>query len=162
MPAKFLIILAALLLVTAGCGKKNADSKTSGFGVTTEKKGDTVTLEAKGLNGNPGMKAVASEKGVPLPENFPKDVPLFKDALVTMATTMGDMLQVKTTFKAPVEEGMRFYEEKMKGDGWEISVMKMEGANMVTGKKAQRQCSVIFSTEDKVTVAVIMTAGAGK
>jgi hypothetical protein len=162
MPTKPLILLSALLLLTAGCGKNNVDYKTSQSGVTVEKKGDTVSLEAKGMNGNPGMKAVSSEKGVPLPENFPKDVPLFKDALVTVATTMGDMLQVKTTFKAPLEEGMKFYEEKMKSEGWVISVMKMEGANMVTGKKGNRQCSVMFSTEDKVTVAVIMAPVAGK
>lgn len=61
-----------------------------------EQKGAVASLEFKGKDGNPGMKSVASEKGVPLPENFPKDVPLFKDALVTLATTMGDMLQVKT------------------------------------------------------------------
>jgi hypothetical protein len=161
MPTKLLILLSALLLVTAGCGKKNADYKTSGFGVTTEKKGDTVSMEYKGKDGAV-LKGSSSEKGVPLPENFPKDVPIFKDALVTMATTIGEMLQVKTTFKAPLEEGMKFYEEKMKADGWEMSVMKMEGMNVVTGKKGKRQCTVMFSTEDKVTVAVIMTPVAGK
>lgn len=162
MPTKLLVLLAALLLVTAGCGKKNSDYKTNGFGVTTEKKGDTVSLEAKGAGGSPGLKAVASEKGVPLPENFPKDVPLFKDALVTLATTLGDNLQVKTTFKAPVDEGMKFYEEQMKSQGWEVSVMKMEGMNMVTGKKGPRQCSVMFSQENKQTVAVLMVPVAGK
>ncbi len=162
MPTKLLLLLSALLLVATGCSKKNTDYKTSQSGVTVEKKGDTVSLEAKGTGGNPGMKAVSSEKGVPLPENFPHDVPLFKDALVTVATTLGDMLQVKTTFKAPLEDGMRFYEVQLKSEGWAVSVMKMEGANMVTGNKGQRQCSVMFSTEDKVTVAVIMAPVAGK
>lgn len=161
MPTKFLIPLAALLLVTAGCGKKTSQKTTAG-GVTVEQKGDVTSLEIKGQDGNPGMKVTASEKGVPLPANFPKDIPIFKDALITLATTMGDMLQVKTTFKAPLDEGMKFYEEKMKTDGWETNVMKMEGMNMVTAKKGQRQCTVMFSTEDKVTVAVIMTPAEGK
>jgi len=161
MLAKFLIPLAVLLLLTAGCGKKTSQ-KTSVGGVTVEQKGDVASMEFKGKAGEPGMKAVASEKGVPMPDNFPKDIPIFKDALVTLATTMGDMMQVKTTFKASIEEGMKFYEEKMKADGWEVSVMKMEGMNMVTAKKGPRQCTVMFATEDKVTAAVIMAPVEGK
>lgn len=161
MPTKLLILLSALLLVTAGCGKKTS-RKTSVGGLTVDQKGDVTSMEFKGKDGEPGMKATASEKGVALPDGFPKDVPLFKDALVTMANTMGEMLQLKTTFKAPLEEGMKFYEEKLKSEGWEVSAMKMEGANMVTGKKGKRQCTVMFSTEDKMTVAVIMVPVEGK
>lgn len=161
MPTKFLVLLVALSLVTAGCGKKTTQKTTVG-GLTVEQKGDTTSFEFKGKDGEPGMKSAASEKGVPMPGNFPKDVPIFKDALITVATTMGDMLQVKITFKAPIEEGMKFYEEKMKTDGWEVSVMKMEGMNMVTGKKGQRQCTVMFAIEDKLSTAVIMVPVAGK
>lgn len=161
MQTKYLIPLAALLLLTAGCGKKTSQ-KTSAGGLTVEQKGDVTSMEFKGKAGEPGLKSAASEKGVPLPGNFPKDIPIFKDALITLATTMGDMMQVKTTFKASIEEGMKFYEEKMKADGWEMNVMKMEGMNMVTAKKGQRQCTVMFSTEDKVTAAVIMAPVEGK
>jgi hypothetical protein len=161
MTTKYLIPLAALLLLTAGCGK-NTSQKTSAGGLTVEQKGDVTSLEFKGQAGEPGMKSAASEKGVPLPGNFPKDIPIFKDALVTVATTMGDMLQVKTTFKGSIEEGMKFYEENLKREGWEVSVMKMEGMNTVTGKKGQRQCMVMLSLEDKVSVAVIMAPVAGK
>lgn len=159
MPSKFLILLAALSLVTAGCGKKTTQ-KTSVGGVTVEQKGDVATIEAKGQGG--AMKMISSEKGVPLPAELPKDVPIFKDALVVSAFITGEVMQVQTKFKASLEEGMKFYEEKLKADGWETSVMKMEGANMVIGKKGQRQCTVIFSTEDKLTVASISTNVAGK
>lgn len=161
MPSKFLILLAALSLVTAGCGKKTTQ-KTSVGGVTVEQKGDVASVEIKGQAGEPGLKAVASENGVPLPAELPKDVPIFKDALVVSALIAGEVMQVQTKFKASLEEGMKFYEEKLKADGWETSVMKMEGANMVIGKKGQRQCTVIFSTEDKLTVASISTNVAGK
>ena len=161
MPTKYLIPFAALLLIAASCSKKDADYKTSGYGVTTEKKGDTVSMEYKGKDGVV-LKGSSSEKGVPLPENFPKDVPLFKDALVTSANTIGDNMQVQTKFKAPLDEGLKFYEEKMKGEGWEVTVMKMEGMNMVTGMKGKRQCSVMFSMEGKTCVAVIMTPATGK
>jgi hypothetical protein len=161
MNTKLLLSLAALSLLLAGCSKKTSQ-KTSVGGVTVEQKGDVASVEFKGKDGEPGIKSVASEKGVPRPAELPKDVPLFKDALITVANTIGDQMQVQTTFKAPLEEGMKFYEEKMKADGWEVSVMKMEGANMVIGKKGPRQCTVIFSTEDKLTVAVISTPVAGK
>jgi hypothetical protein len=161
MPTKLLVLLVALLLVTAGCGKKTSQKTTAG-GVTVEQKGEVTTLEAKGPNGQPGIKAVTSEKGVPRPAELPKDVPIFKDALIVSAFIAGEVMQVQTTFKAPIAEGMKFYEEKMKADGWEVSVMKMEGANMVIGKKGPRQCTVIFSTEDKLTNATISTPVAGK
>ena len=108
------------------------------------------------------MKLTGGENGVPLPENFPKDVPLFKDALVFTAMTAGDTLQVGLSFKASLEEGMQFYEEKLKSEGWEVSAIKMEGVNMLMGKKDQRQCTIRFSKEDKLTVAVISTPVAGK
>jgi hypothetical protein len=58
---------------------------------------------------------------------------------------------------------MQFFQDKLKSEGWTIAnVTKMEGVNMVTAKKGSRQCSVMFSTEDKLTVAVIMTSVAGK
>jgi hypothetical protein len=161
MPAKLLLLLAALLLVTAGCGKKTSQKTTAG-GVTVEQKGEVTTLEAKGPDGQPGIKAVSSEQGVPRPAELPKDVPLFKDALIISSFIAGEVMQVQTKFKAPLEEGMKFYEEKLKSDGWTVSVTKMEGANMVIGRKGQRQCTVMFSTEDKLTVAVIMTPVAGK
>ncbi|MDI1320786.1 MAG: hypothetical protein PSW75_11440 [bacterium] len=161
MPTKLLILLSALLLVTAGCGRKSSQKTTVG-GVTVEQKGDDATVEFKGKDGEPGMKIMSNEKGGVLPAEFPKDVPIFKDALVVSAYIAGDAMQVQTTFKAPLEEGMKFYEEKMKVDGWEVSVMKMEMMNMVTAKKGQRQCTVMFSTEDNLTVASISTNVAGK
>jgi hypothetical protein len=161
MPTKLLVLLSALLLVTTGCGKKTSQ-KTSAGGVTVEQKGDVATMEYKGKAGEPGMKIVTSEKGVPIPAEFPKDVPIYKDALVISAYIAGDVMQVQTKFKAPLEEGMKFYEEKLKSDGWTVSVTKMEGANMVIGKKGPRQCTVMFSTEDKLTVAAIMTPVEGK
>jgi len=159
MYSKILIPLAVLMLVTAGCGKKTSQKTTVG-GVTVEQKGDVATVEAKGQGG--AIKMTSSEKGMPRPAELPKDVPLFKDALVISAFSTGDVMQVQTKFKAPLEEGMKFYEEKLKSEGWAVSVMKMEGANMVVGKKGERQCTVMFSTEDKLTVAVISTPVAGK
>lgn len=161
MQTKYLIPFAALLLVTAGCGKKTSQ-KTSVGGVTVEQKGDVATVEAKGPDGQPGLKIVTSEQGVSRPAELPKDVPLFKDALIISALMTGEVMQVQTKFKATLEEGMKFYEEKLKSDGWAVSVMKMEGANMVIGKKDPRQCTVMFSTEDKLTVAVISTQVEGK
>ncbi|MSU47146.1 MAG: hypothetical protein EXS42_08520 [Lacunisphaera sp.] len=83
-----------------------------------EQKGDVSSVELKGKDGEPGMKIEASEKGVALPPGFPKDVPLFKDALVIAAATIGSTFQVQTTFKAPMAEAIKFYAEKLKSEGW--------------------------------------------
>ena len=163
MTAKFLILLAVLSLLTAGCGKKTSQ-KTSVGGVTMEQKGDVATVEVKGKNGEPGMKIVASEKGVPLPENFPKDVPVIKDALVTAASTLGEMFQVKTNFKGSIQEGLKFYAEKLKSEGWNVTVALDQGdSGVVSAKKDQRECAVMLSKEDdKLNTALIMTTVPGK
>ena len=162
MPPKYLILLAALSLVTAGCGKKSSQ-KTSVGGVTMEQKGDVATIEVKGKDGAPGMKIVASDKGVPLPENFPKDVPVFKDALVTAASTMGEMFQIKTTFKASIQEGLKFYAEKLKSEGWIVATTLDQGdSGVVSAKKDNRECAVMFGKEDDLTMAMIMTTVPGK
>jgi hypothetical protein len=163
MQTKYLIPLAALLLVTAGCGKKTSQ-KTSAGGVTMEQKGDVATIEVKGKDGEPGMKIVASDKGVPLPENFPKDVPVFKDALVTAASTLGEMFQVKTNFKGSIQEGLKFYAEKLKSEGWNVTVALDQGdSGVVSAKKDNRECAVMFGKEDdKLTYAMIMTTVPGK
>ncbi|MBI2518708.1 MAG: hypothetical protein HYV95_17675 [Opitutae bacterium] len=163
MSPKFLIPVAALLLVTAGCGKKTSQ-KTSAGGVTMEQKGDVATVEVKGKDGGPGMKIVASEKGVPLPENFPKDVPVIKDALVIAASTLGEIFQVKTNFKGSIQEGLKFYAEKLKGEGWDVTVALDQGdSGVVSAKKDKRECAVMFSKEDdKLSTALIMTTVPGK
>lgn len=163
MPTKLLISLAALLLVTAGCGKKTSQ-KTSVGGVTMEQKGDVATVEYKGKAGEPGMKVTASEKGVALPATFPKDIPLFKDSVVDVASTMADTMTVHTTFKASWEEAMQFYADKLKAEGWKVdSVMNFGDNGIVVAKKDTRQCSVMLAKDDKQSVAQIMLTGlAGK
>lgn len=162
MKTKLLFPLAALLLVTAGCGKKTTQKTTVG-GVTVEQKGDVTSLEIKGQDGNPGMKVSASEKGVPLPANFPKDIPIFKDATVTMANTTGDIMQVQTKFKAPWTEALQFYADKLKAEGWKVeNVMNMGETGMVAAKIGDRQCTVMFGKEDRLSYAMIMADVIGK
>lgn len=161
MPTKSLIILTALLLVTAGCRKKTT-YKSSAGGVTVEQKGDTVAMDFKGKDG--GMKVVANDKGVALPATFPKDIPLFKDSVVDVASTMADTMTVHTTFKAPWQEAMQFYADKLKAEGWKVdSIMNFGDNGMVVAKKDTRQCSVMLAKDDKQSVAQIMLTGlAGK
>lgn len=161
MPTKFLIPLAALLLVTAGCGKK-ASQKTSVAGVTMEQKGDVASVEIKDKSGAV-MKVAASEKGVSLPPGFPKDVPLPKDTLVTAAAIMGDTFQVQTTCKASMAESVNFYGERLKSEGWDVQDASDQGeGGLVSAKKDGRECMVMLSKDGQLTRAVIMTSVAGK
>ncbi|MEI6108179.1 MAG: hypothetical protein WCR49_14360 [Opitutae bacterium] len=157
MKTKSLIPLAVLLLITAGCGKKTS-YQTSKGGVTIEQKGDTVTMDYKDKAG--GMKVVANDKGVALPATFPKDIPLFKDSLVDVANTMADTMTMHTTFKAPWQEAMQFYADKLKAEGWKVdSVMNLGDNGLVVAKKDTRQCSVMLTKDGDHSVAQIMLTG---
>lgn len=157
MSMKLLIPLAALLFLAAGCSKKTTYTSSAG-GVTVEQKGDTVSMDFKGKDG--GMKVSASEKGVTLPATFPKDITIFKDSTVTVASTMADTMSVQTKFKAPWEEAMQFYADKLKAEGWKVdNVMNMGDTGMVVAKKDTRQCSVMLGKDGKLSVAQIMVTG---
>jgi hypothetical protein len=161
MSTKSLILLSALSLLTAGCGKK-AEYKTTAGGVTVEQKGDVASVQVKDKSGAV-MKAEASEKGVSLPPDFPKDVPLFKDALVIAAVVVDDTFQVQTTFKAPVAEALKFYAEKLKSEGWDVQIAREQGeTGIISAEKGNRECRVRLSKGDQLTVAMIMTSAAGK
>lgn len=160
MNPKSLFLIAALPFLVAGCGKKTT-YKSSAGGVTVEQKGDTVTMDYKGKDG--GMKVVANDKGVTLPASFPKDVTLFKDSVVTVASNIGDSMIVHTTFKAPWEEAMKFYAEQLKADGWKVdSVLNLGDNGMVVAKKDNRQCSVMLAKEGKQFGAQLMLTGLPK
>lgn len=137
------VALAALLLALAACGKKNAGEVTISHG-----SGDTVEIKDKD-----GKVAVtASDKGVALPDDFPKDMPLMKDAVVQMVAGAGDNRIVMFAVGAPVAEVLAFYQENLKAQGWKIDATTNTGEGaMLNATKAGRQALVTISKNGKET-----------
>jgi hypothetical protein len=140
------ITLALVAAVACGCGKKSTYQTKDGE-VTVDKKNGQVTFEGKTKDGN--VKVSANEAGVPLPDNFPKDVPIYKGAVVKVASTQGKMMLVHLTVSAPMAEVFKFYQDQLKEQGWEIeTTMSLGEGNMLAAKKADRKCSAMVMKQD--------------
>jgi len=136
------LALISLGMLGTGCGKKKTVVTTQGGQVTMENSGDKATYEVKTKEGN--FKMTASDKGeISLPDNFPKDVPLYKGAKIKMATTTGKMMMVMQETKDNAPDVIKFYSDGLKAQGWEIeTTMNMGDMSLVIGKKGKNSCQV--------------------
>jgi len=156
---KLTIILALLAAVAFGCGKKSTYSTKEGE-VTVDKKGGQVTFELKSKDGN--TTVTVNEGGVALPDKFPKDVPIYKGAIVKVASTQGKTMMVHMNVPASAADALKFYQDQLKDQGWEIqSTMNMGEGSMLSAKKADRQCTALVLKQDKQTVVQLTVAQEG-
>jgi hypothetical protein len=156
---KLTITLALLAAITFGCGKSST-YKTRDGEVTVDKSAGQVTFEGKTKEGN--VKVAASETGVALPDNFPKDVPIYKGAVVKVASTQGKAMMVHMEVPASVPDALKFYQDQLKDQGWEIeSTMNMGEGSMLSAKKTDRQCTAMVLKQDKGTVVQLTVTQPG-
>jgi len=151
-------MLAVATVIVCGCNK-SPTYKTKDGEVTVDKSSGQVTFEGKTKDGN--VKVTASETGVALPEGFPKDVPIYTGATVQMASTQGKTMMVHLNLSAPVAEALKYYQDHLKEQGWEIeSTMAMGEGSMVAAKKGDRKCSAVILKQDKgAMVQLAVTQG---
>jgi hypothetical protein len=156
---KITIILALLAAIACGCGKKST-YKTRDGEVTVNKNGSEVTIESKTKDGNVKMSSNAA--GVALPDDFPKDVPIYKGAVPQMATTQGKMMMVHFNSSAPVADILKFYQEQLKEQGWEIqTTMNIGEGSMLSAKKGERECTATVMKQDKGSMIQLTVAQKG-
>ena len=144
---KLTILLTLVAVVAGGCGKKTTYSTKDGE-VTVDKNGGQVTIESK----DGKATITANDKGVALPDKFPKDVPIYKGAVVKVSTTQGKAMMIQMEVSAPAADVLKFYQDQLKEQGWEIeSTMNTGETSILSAKKAGRQCTAMV-LKDKVTV----------
>jgi len=146
---KLTMVLALVTALAVGCGKSSY--KTRDGEVTVDKKNGAVTYEGKTKDG--AVKVTASKAGVALPDDFPKDVPIYKGAIVQMTSTQGKTTMVHLNVSDAVADVLKYYQDELKNQGWEIqSTMNMGEGSMLTSKKGDRECSAVVLKQDKGTM----------
>jgi hypothetical protein len=154
---KLTILLTVLAAIGSGCGKKTTYSTNDGE-VTVDKKGGQVTIESK----DGKATITANDKGVALPDKFPKDVPIYKGAVVKVSSTQGKAMMVHMEVPAAVADVLKFYQDQLKDQGWEIqSTVNMGEGSMLSAKKAGRQCTAMVIKQDKGTVVQLTVTQEG-
>jgi hypothetical protein len=150
--------LIAMLALSFGCGKSSTYETKDGQ-VKIEEKSGQATYEVTTQEGK--LKMATGDNSVALPDNFPKDVPLYKGGVVKMAASQGGQLIVHLHVAASAADAGKFYQEQLKSQGWEVdATMNMGDTGMVTAKKAGRQCAVVAAKQDDgAVVQISVSAG---
>lgn len=147
------LLIAALLLGAAACSKntKNTVTTADGNKVTVEQKGDQVNYELQSKSGEKVSLRV-SDKGVKLATELPKDIPLYPKAVIKMDNTMGAIRMLGLNISASVDDGVKYYTDELKAQGWTIDAsMAMGEGHMLQTKKDARSCAVMITKDGKET-----------
>ena len=153
-----LVACCACIALASGCGKDEKTISTPQGDVTITKKGGGASVEVATKEGK--LNIASNDKGVALPANFPKDVPIIKGGVVTVAMTSGDNLNVQVRAPAPVAEVAKYYEDSLKAQGWQIeATMNMGESVMVSAKKGKRQCVVTTAKDGNGSMVQLMVPG---
>lgn len=144
------VILPAVVALAFGCSKSETHQSPDG-NVKVEQKGDTAKVEVTTKEGKATM--TASDKGVAIPDTFPKDVPIPKGAVPKLTMSQGKAEMLHLQVPGTVADVVKAYQESLKGEGWEIeSTMNMGEASMLQAKKASRQCAAMVMKDDAGTL----------
>ncbi len=124
-------LLCAALIWSSGCARQDAGSKTDGTSITvTGKHGEKVTTDV-------GLAKV--------PEDYPKDIPVYSDATVNMAQNISEKnarnLMLETGDSA--EKIASFYKTALDMNGWKTEGTVAAGAmHLITAAKAKRRLTI--------------------
>jgi hypothetical protein len=153
MKTLYPILGAALLLLAAACSKNIKETTTTAEGskVTLEKKGDQATMEIKTKSGEK-VSLNVSEKDMKPTTPLPEDLPVYPKAVLKMDNAAGPMRMLGFYIKDPVADGVKFYTEEFKKQGWTIdNSMAMGEGHMLTIKKDKRSCQAMITLDGKQT-----------
>ena len=154
------IACCACLAFASGCGKDEKTISTPRGEVRITQKGGGASMEMVTKDGK--VNITSNEKGVALPDNFPKDVPIIKGGVVTMAMASGEHLSVHLRAPSPVAETAKYYEDSLKAQGWQIeATMNMGESMMVSAKKGRRECAVTAVKDGNGSVVQLMVPREG-
>jgi hypothetical protein len=147
-------LLLATVLTIAGYGCSKTYHGPNGEKVTVGSDGN-VEMTATGKDGE--KIRVSGGKGMSLPNDFPKDVPIYTGATILSSVNSKDGMMLTLQTADPLEKVDEFYVKQLKDQGWttESSVKLPQGANY-GNKKEKRTLNVSINHGDQTMVVLIV------
>ncbi|HZI83857.1 MAG TPA: hypothetical protein VFF44_08070 [Casimicrobiaceae bacterium] len=148
-----LMILAAL---SSGCGKseksfKGAERATPNSAET--KSAETKNAETKSAETKNAEAKSADAKSAALPDNFPRDLPILRDATLKLAMSQGDRMVVHLHTSRSISDAAKFYRAELASRGWKIqSTSSSAEMFIVSAKKGKTLCGVTIAKQAKGTL----------
>jgi hypothetical protein len=152
--------LGVLSLSLAGIGCSRSATYTSRDGSVTVKQDgkDATSMTFIGKNGE---KVAVNLNGGKVPDDYPKDVPLYEGTKVVMANSSSEKHTQHLMLESndPADKITEYYKKGLDSNGWKIeSTMNMGELNMFTATKENRQLVVqISNSSGKRSISQILT-----
>jgi hypothetical protein len=155
-------LLLAALAMSAGCGRSRTYTDSEGQKTTVTQKGQDTEITFKGKDGQEAH--FGGGASVPLPDGFPKDVAVYpKSTVFTTAKDKGGTMSVILKTADPAQQVMKFYEEKLKENGWETeNTMNLGGTMMLQVSKEGRKLSMTANKDSEQTMVTLVLEKEGK
>lgn len=160
----FIGMIAVFVLLGAGCGQKVAERASESAAERAIEKstnGDVdVDLGTNSLKVNTNGGSYQYGGNVMLPSGFPDDVYVIDGTLTSASKTTenaGYTVSIETTQSVAAAQAL--YDEKLKSEGWEISLsMTYENSASVGAQKGDRSTTVsIMKNSDNDKTLVVLT-----
>jgi len=156
-----LLLIAAAMVVAAGC-RKTITRSSGGKEVSIERKGDQVNVALRNGSGDQVNLQVGAAS-MELPADFPTDVPIFPKAVVRMTNTQAKHRLLGLVIPASVAEGLAFYQDELKKQGWTVRPGVQMGAGyLLQAGKGARTCSMVITQDGRDTVIQLTITTAGR
>ena len=146
------LLIAALLLTASACSKSVKETTTiDGNKVTLEQKGDKATMEIKSKTGEK-VSLNVSDKGMAPVTELPKDLPVYPKAVLKVDNAAGGMRMLGFYTPDSVADGVKFYSEELKKQGWTIGAsLGMGEGHMFSIEKDKRSGQIMITRDGKDT-----------
>ena len=157
---KNIVVGIAVVLTVGGVACSRSRTYTSKDGsVTVEQNGkDAGSMTFTGKNGE---KVAITMDGGKVPDDYPKDVPLYAGAKVIMSNTASEKHAKHLVMEStdPADKIADYYKKGLESNGWKIEgTMNMGEMNMFTAAKENRQLVIqIVNSADKRTITQILS-----
>ena len=158
------VVCAAL--AATGCGKKAAEiaaekaieysAKADGKDVKVDIQSGGETMVVKTEDGS-----YATGENVAIPENFPKDIPVYKGLKPTMSSTVGGegSFMLSGTIEGSPDDAAIYYSREAVANGWtETTKISQPQMTMLAYEKDDRAMSIMASSEAGSTSLSITVA----
>lgn len=151
-------IACLALLLLSGCSSEDIAEKVVNSAL--EKEGVKVDVENnKQTIETPEGKVTVGEK-LKLPDNFPKNIPVYKKSKITSHTTNGDSFFLTAETKDSPKPVIKYYKSAMKKEHWELSqeVLSSGGAGggLLSFSNGIQIASITIGQmgDDRVSIAI--------
>jgi hypothetical protein len=153
----YFTLLLAGVFAAGGCGHSDSYTGPNGEKVTVSKDGKSIDVKTE--KGSSKINVSTGDKGIALPDNFPKDAPVYPGAIALSSVNSNDGMMVTLQTADSADKVAEYYAKELKGQGWTTeSEVKLPQGTTYVNKKEKRNLSVSITGGDKTMIMLIVAA----